>query len=98
MSVPSNDEIRNLLDQLDHTIADNLESSNLDFKPWHNPKDEMRIALEYAACFANGDGGVIVFGVSDRTLGRSKAICGAHGYNPDTDTMGVGCIRIIHSK
>ena len=89
MSVPSNDEILNLLDQLDHTIADNLESSNLDFKPWHNPKDEMKIAMEYAACFANGDGGVVVFGVSDKTPGRSKAIHGAHGYNPDTWRRGI---------
>ena len=89
MSVPSNDEITNLLDQLDHTIADNLESSNLDFKPWYNPKDEMKIAMEYAACFANGDGGVVVFGVLDKTPGRSKAIHGAHGYNPDTWRRGI---------
>lgn len=89
MSVPSNAEILNLLDHLDHTIADYLESPNLDFKPWYNPKDEMKIALEYAACFANGDGGVVVFGVSDRTLGRSKAIHGAHGYNLDTWRRGI---------
>ena len=89
MSVPSNDEILHLLDQLDHTIADNLESSNLDFKPWHNSKDEMKIAMEYAACFANGDGGVVVFGVSDKTPGRSNAIHGAHGYNPDTWRRGI---------
>jgi ATP-dependent DNA helicase RecG len=89
MSVPSNPEIMNLLAQLDHTIADNLESSNLDFKPWNNPKDDMKIALEYAACFANGEGGVVVFGVMDKTIGRSKAIHGAHGYNLDTWRRGI---------
>ena len=89
MSVPSNAEILILLDHLDHTIADNLESANLDFKPWNNPKDDMKIALEYAACFANGDGGVVVFGVMDKTVGRSKAIHGAHGYNLDTWRRGI---------
>ena len=68
MSAPSNPEILNLLAQLDHTIADNLESSSLDFKPWNNPKDDMKIALEYAACFANGEGGVVVFGVMDKNM------------------------------
>ena len=41
------------------------------------------MALEYAAAFANAEGGVIVFGVSDRVRGRAHAIHGAHGYDLD---------------
>lgn len=89
MSSLSNDEILKLLDQLDYTVADNLESPNLDFKPWNNPKEAMKIAIEYAACFANGDGGVIVFGVSDGITGRSKAIHGVSNYNLDTWRRGI---------
>jgi len=83
MSIPTNDEILSLLEKLDIVVADDLETSNLDFKPWNDPKEEMKIALEYSACFANGDGGVVVFGVSDKIIGRSKAIHGARGYNLD---------------
>ena len=49
----------------------------------------MKVAVEYAACFANGEGGVIVFGVADRTLGRAKAIHGATGYDLDTWRRGI---------
>lgn len=34
----------------------------------------MKTAIEYAVCFSNADEGVVVFGVSDRTRGLSKAI------------------------
>ncbi len=89
MSIPTNDEILALLSRLDTAVADDLETANLDFKPWNNPKDEMKIALEYAVCFANSEGGVVVFGVSDRILGRAKAIHGARGYNLDVWRRGV---------
>ena len=49
----------------------------------------MRIAVEYAACLANGEGGVVVFGVADRTRGRAKAIHGASGYDLDTWRRGI---------
>nr|WP_319539738.1 RNA-binding domain-containing protein [uncultured Methanospirillum sp.] len=45
--------------------------------------------IEYAVCFSNADGGVVVFGVSDKTLGRSEAIHGAKGYNLDTWRRGI---------
>lgn len=89
MTIPTNDDILHLLDQLDHSIADDLESNVLDFKPWDDPKGDMKVAIEYAVCFANADGGVVVFGVSDKTLGRSEAIHGAKGYNLDTWRRGI---------
>lgn len=89
MSVPSNQEILALLDRLDCEIADDLESQWLDFKPWTEAKADMKVAVEYAACFANAEGGVVVFGVADRTRGRSEAIHGAKGYDLDVWRRGV---------
>ncbi|HWQ63588.1 MAG TPA: hypothetical protein VN429_04160 [Methanospirillum sp.] len=42
--------------------------------PWDDPKGYLKVAIEHAVCFSNADRRVIVFGVSDKTLGRSKAI------------------------
>ena len=81
MKIPSNDEILAILDQLDASVADDLESYWLEFKPWRDPKEDMRVAAETAACFANADGGVIVFGVADRIRGRVNAIHGASRYD-----------------
>jgi ATP-dependent DNA helicase RecG len=89
MSIPANDEVLALLDRLKSLTADDLECQWLDFKPWQGPKDDMKIAVEYAACFANAEGGVVVFGVADRTRGRTKAIHGASGYDLDTWRRGI---------
>jgi len=94
MGIPTNDEVLALLDRLKSVTADDLESQWLDFKPWQRPKDDMKIAVEYAACFANAEGGVVVFGVADRTRGRAKAIHGASGYDLDTWRRGIfDCTR-----
>lgn len=89
MSLPSNDELLALLQRLDHEPADALESQWLDFKPWQDPKQDLRVACEYAACFANAEGGVIVFGVTDKVVGRSAAIHGAKGFDLDVFRRGV---------
>lgn len=89
MPTPTNEQILKLLDQLDHAVADDLETQWLEFKPWNDPKESMRDAVETAICLANGDGGVIVFGVADRTKGQSKAIHGAKGYALDTWRRGI---------
>jgi ATP-dependent DNA helicase RecG len=89
MSIPSNSEILALLDRLDRETADDLETQWLDFKPWNNPRDDMRVAVEYAICFANAQGGVVVFGVADRVRGKSAAIHGAHGYHLDVWRRGI---------
>lgn len=79
--IPSRDDVLRLLDQLNEHVADDLESEVLEFKPWEDPKKSMGIAVEYVVCFANAYGGLIVFGVKDRTLGREKAITGCHRYD-----------------
>lgn len=78
-----------LLDRLDREMADDLESQWLDFKPWTDAKADMKVAVEYAACFANAGGGVVVFGVADRSRGRAAAIHGAKGYDLDVWRRGI---------
>ena len=89
MSIPTNSEILALLDRLDTVVADDLETQWLDFKPWTSPKDDMKVAVEYAVCFANAQGGVVVFGVADRIRGRVAAIHGARGYDLDMWRRGI---------
>lgn len=89
MILPSNQEILDLLDCLDRSVADDIESDRLEIKPWEGPKDSLRIAVEYAVCFANAGGGVILFGVADRMRGRSAAIHGASRYDLDTWRRGL---------
>jgi len=84
MNPPNNDEILQLLTRLDGEIADSLESEFLDFKPSLGPKDDLKVACEYAVCFANARGGVVVFGVADKIRGRAAAIQGTQGHDVDT--------------
>ena len=89
MSIPDTAQILALLDRLDFCVADDLESQFLDFKPWQGPKDDLKLACEYACCFANGAGGVVVFGVADKVRGRKQAIHGAKGYDLDAFRYGI---------
>ncbi len=89
MTIPTNDEILALLDELETSTADDLESEFLDFKPWSDSKSELKVAVMYAACFANAGGGVIVFGIEDRVRGRANAIHGAKNYTIDTWKRGI---------
>ena len=70
-------------------MADDLESDVLDFKPWEGPKKSMTAAVEYTVCFANAYGGLIVFGVKDRTRGREEAITGCERYDLDEWRRGI---------
>ena len=54
-------DIATLLQRLEGSAADDLETETLEFKPWNGHKDDLRVAVEYAVCFANAEGGVIVF-------------------------------------
>jgi len=74
--LPSREEILALLDRLDQDPADALESDQLDFKRWQDPRTSMSEAIAAAVCFANADGGVLVFGVKDRVTGRGRTITG----------------------
>ena len=89
MSIPTNEEILALLDRLEAMTADDLETQWLDFKPWQGAKEDMKVAVEYSVCMANAEGGVIVFGVADRTRGQAKAIHGARGYDLDIWRRGI---------
>lgn len=90
MNVPTLDELRQLLDQLETRVADDLESDVLDFKPWlPDPKENLRTAVEYASCLANHLGGLIVFGVRDRVRGRAAAITGCSRYDLDVFRRGI---------
>ena len=89
MAIPSSHDLLALLDRLESATADDLETQWLDFKPWQGAKDDMKVAVEYAACFANAEGGAVVFGVADRTRGRAKAIHGAGGYDLDVWRRGI---------
>jgi ATP-dependent DNA helicase RecG len=89
MTIPTNEDLLSLLDHLESVPADDLETQWLDFKPWQGAKEDMKVAVEYAACFANADGGAVVFGVADRTRGRAKAVQGASGYDLDVWRRGI---------
>ena len=89
MNLPTDTEVLATLDRLSSAVADDLESPHLEFKPWTNAKDDMRVAVEYAVCFANAEGGVIAFGVADKTRGRAAAIHGAKGYDLDVWRRGI---------
>lgn len=89
MTNPDTNEILELLAQLGRVCADELENERIEFKPWTDPKACMKVAVEYAVCFANAKGGAIVFGVADRLVGRATAIHGAKGYDLDVWRRGV---------
>jgi ATP-dependent DNA helicase RecG len=71
-------EIRGLLEDLEHQPAKALEDQDLDFKEWNTRSmaDAVRMVVEMAVCMANGGGGTVVFGVNDRAIGRVNAILG----------------------
>ena len=70
--------IKTLLAELDHYVADDLEDQDLDFKQWNlkSRNSAARMVVEMAVCMANGGGGTVVFGVADRIQGRDRAILG----------------------
>ena len=90
MKVPlSDDELQALLERLDTEPADALESQWLDFKPWQDAKADLKVACEYAACFANAEGGTLVLGVADKVVGRVRAIHGVRGCDLDLFRRGI---------
>lgn len=72
------EQILEILPQLDHVIADELEEQDLDFKEWitRSMDDSVRMVVEMAVCMANGGSGTVVFGVKDKVIGRGAAIIG----------------------
>ncbi len=74
----SANDVRALLDELEHLPADALEDQDLDFKEWKTRSMAEAVALvtEMAICMANGGGGTVVLGFNDKAVGRAKAITG----------------------
>jgi len=89
MAMPATTALLQLLDRLEHETADDLESEFLDFKPAQGPKDDLKLACEYAICFANAGGGTVVFGVADKLRGRVRAVHGVRGYDLDVFRRGI---------
>jgi len=71
-------DIIELLTELEHHIADDLEDQDLDFKKWDTKSRDqsVKMIVQMAVCMANGGGGTIVLGVADRLKGRKQAILG----------------------
>ncbi len=71
-------EIKQLLDELQHCIADDLEDQDLDFKQWNEKSmaDSVNLLVKMAICMVNGGSGTVVFGVADKVTGRERALPG----------------------
>jgi ATP-dependent DNA helicase RecG len=87
--IPSDEIILHLLDRFDEVSADALESEVLDFKRWEGAKKSLSEAVAAAVCFANAEGGLVVFGVKDQTKGRANAITGCERYDLDVWRRGI---------
>ncbi len=72
------EQISELLPELEHCIADELEDQDLDFKQWDlRSRDKaVQMVVRMAVCMANGGGGTVVLGVADRIKGRLQAVLG----------------------
>lgn len=87
MTIPTNDGILQLMDQLDHLIEDDLESNGLAYTlGWSERRHESNNRVW--VCYFNADGGVVVFGVSDKNI-RAEAIYRAKEYYLDTLRSGI---------
>ena len=81
--MPTKDEVRALLHQLEGRTADALEAEDLEFKPWDaDLKALHRVLREAVVCLANARGGTIIVGVRDRVRTRREAIQGVGSYDP----------------
>jgi ATP-dependent DNA helicase RecG len=87
--IPSDEIVLQLLDRLMDGPADALESQVLDFKRWEGTKKSLSESVEMAVCFANAEGGLVVFGVKDRIRGRELAITGCDHYDLDVWRRGI---------
>ena len=77
-TMPSKQEIVDLLERLNDVPAAELEDQRLDFKEWDRKsyKDSAGKILETVICMANGGGGTVVVGVNDKKVGRQHAVVG----------------------
>ena len=88
-TLPSPETILALLPLLDEKAAEGLESETLELKRWEDAKKSLAVAVEAAICFANAEGGVLVFGIKDAVVGRQRAITGCERYDLDVWRRGI---------
>lgn len=71
-------EIMEIIQQLDHHIADDFEAQDLEFKQWNfsTVEENVNKMIKYAVCMANGGGGSVVFGVADKIQGIDNVLIG----------------------
>lgn len=71
-------EIMEIIQRLDHHIADDFEAQDLEFKQWNfsNVEENVNKMIKYAVCMANGGGGSVVFGVADKIQGIDNVLIG----------------------
>lgn len=80
--MPTRDEIRVLLRQLDGNPAEYIESETLECKSWDNDARALaRMLCVNAVCLANQRGGTIVLGVRDDARTRRDALQGVGRYD-----------------
>lgn len=83
--VPQEELLRNIFAQLCHQAASVVECDTLEVKNWCN--DEKRLGekvSEAAACLANAVGGIVLVGIEDEDLKKSKfSPCPYSGVRPD---------------
>lgn len=87
--IPSDEIVLQMLDRLNEVPADEMESEFLEFKHWEGAKKSLSEAVEMAVCFANAEGGLVVFGVKDRVKGRANAVTGCERYDLDVWRRGI---------
>jgi len=87
--IPSDEIVLQMLDRLNEVAADEMESEVLEFKHWEGAKKSLGEAVEMAVCFANAEGGLVVFGVKDRVKGRANAVTGCERYDLDVWRRGI---------
>jgi ATP-dependent DNA helicase RecG len=71
-------DIIQLLPELEHGIADDLEDQDLDFKQWdgHSREKAVGTVVQMAVCMANGGGGAGLSGCSGPWPGRRECCPG----------------------
>jgi hypothetical protein len=68
-------QVTGILDQLRECPAGRLETQTLEFKGWCQDEKELsRVVAEATVCLANTEGGLVIVGVDDRSVGSAAII------------------------
>jgi len=68
-------QVTGILDQLRECPAGRLETQTLEFKGWCQDEKELsRVVAEATVCLANTEGGLVIVGVDDRSVGSAAIL------------------------